>query len=267
MSELRHYLTVAEKHQNLYDDPSYLEAKQYCDDVLTKKMTKSTFNTLVELSEKNSYAQLRLATVYKFGYITDSKKEMLELYTKSANTNAHAMNELGVISKKAKDFSKAIDWFKLSASYKNRYALFNLGNMHYFGDGVEQDYKTAFQLLERAAICGHRQAQFDVATMLESGIGTDKDEAKSFEWYELSARQNYRDAQYNFAYIYDNATHGFTEPDYVTARKWYLKASKNKDSDACFRLGEMYEEGLGVAVNYEKAMKHYKKAAEYRDSN
>ena len=49
--------------------------------------------------------------------------------------------------------------------------------------------------------------------------------------------------------------------DYVNAAGWYRKAALNGHADSQYRLGFLYELGLGVPKNYKEALSWYEKAA------
>ena len=49
--------------------------------------------------------------------------------------------------------------------------------------------------------------------------------------------------------------------------KWYRKASDKDNGAAQYRIGTMYENGIGVERNQDEALKWYEKAAENCDEN
>lgn len=51
------------------------------------------------------------------------------------------------------------------------------------------------------------------------------------------------------------------EQSYEKAREWYKKAAEQGNSDAQFKLANIYEEGQGVQQSFEKAVEWYEKAA------
>ena len=55
----------------------------------------------------------------------------------------------------------------------------------------------------------------------------------------------------------------FGKIDFQKALKWFRKAAAQGDPDAQFCLGQMYEDGQGVQQNYVMAAKWYRKAAEH----
>jgi TPR repeat protein len=53
--------------------------------------------------------------------------------------------------------------------------------------------------------------------------------------------------------------HG-VDKDYAQALTWYTKAADQKFADAQFRLGFMYEKGIGVDQNNQLAIDQYTRA-------
>jgi TPR repeat protein len=265
LADLPKYLELGQKHQNSYDDPNYLEAKEYCKFLNKKKVPSEIFPILMESANKNSYAQYKLGLMFRNGWgLGKDEKNAEELLLQSAKGgNAEAMNELGRMYEKGQKYEDAIKFYKESASKKNKFAIYNLANLFYFGEGVEQDYSSAFKLLEQSAGLGHPKSQFDLAHMLDDGIGIEKNPELAFEFFTQSAENDYAEAQYNLGLIFETGSNG-QEQSYKKAKKWYLRASKNDDPDACYSLGEMYETGMGCEVDMGKAMKYYKKCAQLR---
>lgn len=62
--------------------------------------------------------------------------------------------------------------YQKAACKNNSTALFNLGLMHYHGQGnIAQDFGKAFDYFSRSSELGNAEAKFCVAQMLESGHG------------------------------------------------------------------------------------------------
>ena len=72
------------------------------------------------------------------------------------------------------------------------------------------------------------------------------------------AEKGYAKAQFRMGLIYER---GIGVPqDYSQAREWYAKAMANGDADAVARTGMLYELGLGVDKSYDKAAEYYRRA-------
>ena len=53
---------------------------------------------------------------------------------------------------------------------------------------------------------------------------------------------------------------------YDKALEWYLKAAENDAYDVCWRIGDLYAEGLGVEKSLEKKAEWYIRGAEQGES-
>ena len=59
----------------------------------------------------------------------------------------------------------------------------------------------------------------------------------------------------------------YSQGQYMTARKLAEREAAQGSKEAYTLLGEIYEEGLGVAQDYKKAADAYRKGAELGDAN
>ena len=157
------------------------------------------------------------------------------------------------------DYAKAIEWYERAAEQGNAAAQFNLGLMYDFGKGVERDYAKAIEWYEKAAEQGDVYAQYKLGVMYENCEGVEQDYAKAFEWYEKAAEQENAAAQFNLGVMYENGEG--VEQDYAKAIEWYERAAGQGDVKAQFNLGVMYENGEGVEQDYAKVIEWYERAA------
>lgn len=136
---------------------------------------------------------------------------------------------------------------KTGAEQGNADAQYNLGKMHYYGQGVSQDNEQALAWYLKAAEQSNANAQFNLAVMLENK----QDEKQAVSWYTKAAEQGHLYAQVNLGSLYSNS-HGKLQ-DYAQAIKWYTKAAEQGDVKAQSNLGLMSVYGLGTAKNYNTA--------------
>lgn len=78
-------------------------------------------------------------------------------------------------------------------------------------------------------------------------------------WYQKAAEEGYVPAFFLLGLHNDDTS---SEPNYKKAAVWYRKAAELGDAQAQYRLAEMYEEGLGLKVDFAQAALWYRKAAE-----
>ncbi len=72
------------------------------------------------------------------------------------------------------------------------------------------------------------------------------------------ADQGYEKAQWRLGFMYERGLG--VDVDYQQARNWYGKALAQGSGEALARIGFMYERGLGVAQDYNKAAEYYLQA-------
>lgn len=103
---------------------------------------------------------------------------------------------------------------------------------------------------------GDARAQFRLGMAYYNGNRIEKSEENAFEWWMKAAEQGFEYAAYCLGFIH------FKKEDFHTAMEYYLKAINDPViNEAGFQLGVIYENGLGVAKNKEKAIEYYKKGA------
>lgn len=127
------------------------------------------------------------------------------------------------------DYAAARKWFTLSAGRGNAYAMFALGNLYYYGNGTDIDYKKAFAYLHSSAenFCVH--AFFRLGYMLRKGIGCDENIRESDKWFSRMIAN-------------------------------YAGSIEKLEAMNCYRLGQLYEKGWGCKKNAKVAMQYYAEA-------
>jgi TPR repeat protein len=91
--------------------------------------------------------------------------------------------------------------------------------------------------------------------MYDYGEGVDQDYATAFHWYTKAVQQGNSDAQLNLGNMY---LHGKgVGIDYEKAYELYSKATKQDEPIALGNIGQIYEVGAGVQQNNIKAFAHY----------
>jgi hypothetical protein len=85
-----------------------------------------------------------------------------------------------------KDYSRAAEWFKRSASFGYDNAQYNLGVMYMEGYGFNKNFTEAQKLFIQAAKQGHPYAQNNLGTFYQYGFGVTKNSTKSHMWYNIA---------------------------------------------------------------------------------
>ena len=130
----------------------------------------------------------------------------------------------------AKNYTLAMNCFKMAAEKDHRIGMYYLGNMYYHGLGVNKDYKTAYYWLNKAAILGVPEAQNFIGVLYVEGKGVKSDMEKAAHWYLKAAENGCSAAQYNIGHCYFYGQG--VETDFQKARTWLQLAADNGESDA-----------------------------------
>ncbi len=86
-----------------------------------------------------------------------------------------------------RDYKKAFQYFKQSADSGHLSAQYQLGIAYAFGEGVEKDRTEAAKWFGKAAESGDALAQRQLANMYWSGTGVSQDKAKAAAWFSIIA--------------------------------------------------------------------------------
>lgn len=119
----------------------------------------------------------------------------------------------------------------------------------------------AVSACQEVAELGNPKAQRILGDMYYWGWGDalQKDPKKSVMWYKRAATAGNVNARYNLGYLYEQ---GLGVPvDFKRSYQWYRSAAERGHADAQFNLGNMFNKGAGVEKNEAEAVTWYKRAA------
>ena len=164
------------------------------------------------------------------------------------------------------NFPEAGLWFRKAAEQGYADAQYELAEMYNYGQLGEDQRSNCIAWYLKAAAQGNVKAKAQIG---ELQIYYPNNEllksVNTLENLEQAAENGDLQAQYKLARRYQT---GFGVPkDPVEAFKWMEKASQHSDissyaSDACYYLGEMYENGEGTQRNMQKAYDLYQAAVD-----
>ena len=158
-------------------------------------------------------------------------------------------------------WSKAIQWFEKAAERNHLEAQKRLGNMYsmraFENEGIYANPVKAAYWYRRAAEQGDPQAQLDLGRRYRDGVGVEQDYDKAVYWCCKAAEQNYFFAMGELRYLYG---YRLNQPE--KAVYWSRRAAEQGYTEEQWRLGQMYEQGFGVAKDDSQAVYWYRKAAE-----
>lgn len=175
------------------------------------------------------------------------------------------------------DYQKAAFWFEKAAEQENVDSQYMLGLCYYLGNGFGKDFEKARLWFKKAADRGDELSQVKLALIYENGEGVEQDYEESAYWYK-KAGENGSDLLSRVAYFsaFANGLGGVFEEDVkqslflatkaieaISSKREYIKLN----SSLFKYFGGVYEHGISVKKDYEKAVYWYTKAAEAGNVN
>lgn len=134
-----------------------------------------------------------------------------------------------------------------------------LGQCYQYGYGTARHVRCAKRAYRKAAKLGHVEAQQSLGNLYEFADKPNYRRAR--KWYIRATAQRSLDATdaiYRLGYLYEKGLGG--KKDIQAALIYYRMAAKMGNADAQNALAYCYDKGLGVRQCYAKALKWYKKA-------
>ena len=164
---------------------------------------------------------------------------------------------------------RAFKLFKENAMENDVYSMGMVGQCLLEGRGVEKSEIEAMPWLRRAAEVGESEAMFLLADCYSRGIGSvHVDEFAASEWYIKSAEANFTKAKFEAG---ERLFLGKgVDRDYEKSKVYleqYLESHLNSElgPQAQFRLGFLYEYGLGCDFDMSKALSFYESSSQNRN--
>lgn len=135
------------------------------------------------------------------------------------------------------------------------------------GNGVEQDWQKAVEMLQKSADNGNCDAQWELGLMYEFSDKVVPDEAKALDLYRRSADGGSPIGLYMVAHCYQHGivveeNHAVSDSLYSKSFSELVKLAPEEDIYVLNFLGSAYYWGDGVEVDREKAFHYYMISAE-----
>ena len=140
-------------------------------------------------------------------------------------------------------------------------AVNDVGCLYASGIGTHQNIKMAVAYFMEASMKNNLFATLNLAQLYATGIGIEKDLEKARELYQQAYESGYTDAMVFCGDTFIEST-SIDENDYKNALACYHKAVFKRCPYAAYRLGRLYNEGIGVAKDEQNALKYYIQAAD-----
>lgn len=130
---------------------------------------------------------------------------------------------------------------------------------------VQEDDAVALAYFQKAAEYGDPSSINMMVAFYTYGFGVEQDPDKALELGSRLADQGNTEALYSMednAYAYYSGTKDGIDINFGTAFKYYLKLTEYGNERAMYNVGLLYEFGLGVSRDHEKALEWLTKASD-----
>ena len=115
-----------------------------------------------------------------------------------------------------------------------------------------------FEELLSSALSGNKEVYNNLGYAYETGYGTPKNYTEAIKWYFKAIKCGiYSSCMIRLALIYQN-TEAIEKPNYKLAYALLNDAIKHDIREAYFFLGDLYMNGLGTQIDYNKALECFK---------
>jgi len=172
--------------------------------------------------------------------LLQSDDQVMQLHSAAELGDANAMFTLGEIYSYGEgvteDANIAVEWYLKASQSGHAEAMYELGDIYYFGKGVTEDTNEAIVWYTKAANAGNSESMYELGDMYRYGWGVKEDPNKAEEWYSKAISS-------------------------------YRKDAEAGNSNAMQNVAKMYENGEGVTKDYTQALQWYIKAAEAGNSD
>ena len=200
------------------------------------------------------------AAKIKLGEIQEDEKLMKEgfnaLKKKVDSGDMHYVNSLGYAYEfgigTSLNIKEAMKYYEMAAKQNNALGMMNLADLY-----IQEDkLKKAKPLLVKAAKKEYGYAQYLLA-MNFFDLYSENNKGALF-WLERAANNDEPEALYQLGVYYSEGG----EADLAKSIKYYQRAAELNHADATLALSYLYDEGISVEQDDDKALFFLKKAAE-----
>jgi TPR repeat protein len=216
---------------------------------------------LETIAEKTPKRDL-VVTQYQLGKMYQNKgdpKALMWLTLAARGSISDAFYRLGVFYEEGTftqhNYEVAKELYETALKGDHEDAIYRLAKLYQFGRRTPIDYVKAYELYLLASkmrhllsfktlnIIGVYDRYSNNSTQVGTFDTTSQEYQQSLFMCEHVAEQENTELQYKIDTVYEDH---LKEPDYSNALKWYQLAASNSHREAIYRLGLLYEKGLGV---------------------
>lgn len=156
------------------------------------------------------------------------------------------------------DKKTACQWYAKAAKNEIPVALDRLGSCYLKGYHQKRDIGKAIDSFELATQLGHHISLCNIADIYYQGIETKVDVNKAIALCEKSAMQSSSPAMVRVGKMYLNAQR---DDGIKLATHWFLTAANFENPEAYYFLGKINRDGIGTKVDIDSALYWFEKSA------
>lgn len=214
-------------------------------------------------------------TLYEMQQYSDALgkcRKSLELDPSSGST----CYRIGMCKKNLKQYDDMLPAFVKAAEQGDSFAMFELGNCYFSGQGCETNVQEAVVWYKKAAETGRSNPAYHLGKLYAEGAGVDQDWAEAVRWYQIAAEKGHISALVALAECYENGRG--VEKDQNEAERCYRKVLEKDPNNKLVRQrlyegisieaatlceqGTRHLYGIGVEKDYTTAFKLFEKSAQ-----
>ncbi|KAJ3217888.1 hypothetical protein HK099_005303 [Clydaea vesicula] len=244
-----------------------------------KNQRSVTFNNTTTVNEK-SQTLIESENINTSNTKNKKKKKSsltLEFRKLAGKFSSKQCNYLGLKFEEEKDYASAFKWYKNGAEADNPAAQYNAARLLSKGLGCATDLMQSAKLYALSAEKGDSNSMNNLACLYKKGKGVEKDLSKAFELYKKSSDLGNATGSFNLGYFYEKVRIGVLpfeflflkgiekSVDFEKAIEYYAVAANQGHDHAQVNLACLYVQGRGCEVNYDFALRLFKKAAEQKN--
>ena len=246
--------------------------------------TETDVNTAVEWFDKsvqngNSYAAYQLGRIYYSDNFNLQDLQKAEKYFLIAaeNDNPFAFYYLGNIYLTNNELDKSVKYFEKAEGGNIAHASYKLGQIYAdeqsplfnLQKSAEHFSKALSQYIEDYNANPDDFTSYRIGQMYFNSLGTKQNIEEAVSWFEKSAQQGNSDAFCQLGNIYSSDeflmknTEKANRYFNIALTKYLQEFNSNQgDPNLPYKIGTMYQYGLGVKSSINKAVEYYKRAVE-----
>jgi hypothetical protein len=149
------------------------------------------------------------------------------------------------------DYGEAARLVRPLAQQGNPGAQFLMGQMLFFGLGLERDDKQAASWYGLAAQAGNTEAQYRLGYLHATGQGVAYDAAAAERYWLAAAAKGHRGAIVALSDFYHEGL--YRKEDEVLARRWLNRAAMTGDTEAMYKLARRLMTPETIATDFRRA--------------